>query len=803
MKSILSLFFSVLLATVASAVEPKCPYQEWRVSPFPAGDTTLHVNPVALLWPSEKYLHNEDVLYNVYLSRDKNFSDASTMTSKAQRACFYNPHRALQPGKWYWKYEILRKNPSSATGYDVTDTGINTFTVASDSKGLETPTANEFIAGISHAYPRVINYGRPMADIRRDAPSHPLYKSMISRAEKCLASEPYDGPVGDSNPALERKYLQKAGKEVEMFHSLLEAYILTGRDDIYDALMERTRILLTWPTDDLLGSKVLSALSYCYDALNDKLSAETKQKIEQIADRQFRHGLSKWPGYTEARHVENHFWQMELAGNFKASIIMLDRIESAREMLAYTYGLFIARFPNLAEQDGGWAEGEGYYSVNKTAIVDMALLMKKVGGIDVFRMEWYRQLTDYLTYFSPVASPVSGFGDMHDRVASGSLKGHSEMLVLGCEEDNPYSLYRLFASFRPDNTYYGAELKKNYWKKPLAEVEPWYQIVNNIIISPSDGAAPHKMSHDKVFLGTGAAALHTDVLSPDRDATVFFRSSPFGAKGHMHANQNAFNISRRGERIFYSTGFYTSFSDPHSLTSYRHTRAHNTILIDGMGQAFGHEGYGHIIAHNEGRHISYICGDASHAYRPVTDKQFLGFLEEHKITEGFGETGLKKFIRHLFFVRPGIVVVYDELEADCPVTWSSLLHTVLPSSPLTDTSMRVETDRTVASAHVYGSTKLKGEFTDSYYSPAIDFKKKYPKGTPLSYHYTYSNAEKTRSMRFLTIIQLEDKGTKLPKIKTDGKRKWTIGDTKIEAEMDASRPAAIKVSCKGEIQKGR
>ena len=76
-----------------------------------------------------------------------------------------------------------------------------------------------------------------------------------------------------------------------------------------------------------------------------------------------------------------------------------------------------------------------------------------------------------------------------------------------------------------------------------------------------------------MFAGVGLAALHTDVLNSARDTAVYFRSSPFGAKGHMHANQNAFNLSRRGEPLFYSSGYYTSFGDPHSLSSYRHTRA--------------------------------------------------------------------------------------------------------------------------------------------------------------------------------------------------------------------------------------
>ena len=116
--------------------------------------------------------------------------------------------------------------------------------------------------------------------------------------------------------------------------------------------------------------------------------------------------------------------------------------------------------------------------MNQSAIVDMALLLKKIGKIDIFKSGWYRNLPDYFIYFSPVASPVSGFGDMHDRVATGSLKGRSEMLVIGCEENNPKAVYRLFSSLKPADSFYGGKCPADYWKKPLAKVEPWYEILD-------------------------------------------------------------------------------------------------------------------------------------------------------------------------------------------------------------------------------------------------------------------------------------------------------------------------------------
>ena len=41
---------------------------------------------------------------------------------------------------------------------------------------------------------------------------------------------------------------------------------------------------------------------------------------------------------------------------------------------------------------------------------------------------------------------------------------------------------------------------------------------------------------------------------------------------------------------------------------------------------------------------------------------------------GFGETPLKKYRRHIFLLHPYTVVIYDELESSENVRWDWLLH---------------------------------------------------------------------------------------------------------------------------------
>ncbi|MEZ4902106.1 MAG: hypothetical protein R2822_10290 [Spirosomataceae bacterium] len=37
---------------------------------------------------------------------------------------------------------------------------------------------------------------------------------------------------------------------------------------------------------------------------------------------------------------------------------------------------------------------------------------------------------------------------------------------------------------------------------------------------------------------------------------------------------------------------------------------------------------------------------------------------------------MKKFYRHILLLKPGIVVIYDELEADAEAEWSWLIHSL-------------------------------------------------------------------------------------------------------------------------------
>ena len=88
-----------------------------------------------------------------------------------------------------------------------------------------------------------------------------------------------------------------------------------------------------------------------------------------------------------------------------------------------------------------------------------------------------------------------------------------------------------------------------------------------------------------------------------------------------------------------------------------------------MGTSFFSDGYGWIPRFIEGNEISYVMGDASNAYDGTVARD--EYLEEGGVwnveftpENGFGKPGVKKFRRHIAMLRPNIIVIYDELEAN-------------------------------------------------------------------------------------------------------------------------------------------
>jgi hypothetical protein len=225
--------------------------------------------------------------------------------------------------------------------------------------------------------------------------------------------------------------------------------------------------------------------------------------------------------------------------------------------------------------------------------------------------------------------------------------------------------------------------------------------------------------------------------------------------------------------------------DPHFLGWYKHTQGHNGILIDGEGQPFSDGAFGWIPRFLNGKQISYAVGDASNAYSGQVDGKNI-------------DLGLKFFHRHYIMLRPSIIVIYDELEADHNAEWSWLLHNDKGFEiDAINKTILAESELAKAKVSLYSSSAIDFRVTDQFSVPVDNWTNKIDEdGDTLvfenQWHFKGVSKAKTSKMRYLAIIQVKPDGSfELVTNNNDGD--FAVGNWNIKAEMNVSKPGNIKV----------
>ncbi|GAF86124.1 unnamed protein product, partial [marine sediment metagenome] len=186
---------------------------------------------------------------------------------------------------------------------------------------------------------------------------------------------------------------------------------------------------------------------------------------------------------------------------------------------------------------------------------------------------------------------------------------------------------------------------------------------------------------------------------------------------------------------------YRSFhgSDHHTKWSWE-TKSSNCITFDGgIGQIKRDAASkGKIVKFEPQDLYDYILGDATVAYQGL----------------------LKKFHRHVVHIRPGIFVIYDDLEAPKPVTYEWWLHAL--------SEMNVDPEKRSITIS-QGNARLKVLFLQSEKLNFHQFKG-FPvppeRGEEDQWHVTASISSKSTASKFITVL-IPFKKYKEPELSVD------------------------------------
>lgn len=569
---------------------------------------------------------------------------------------------------------------------------------------------------------------------------------------------------------LTRESRRIVDREEQNIDVLTRAYLLTKNRVYLDGAMKRIEEMVSWKNSphlvgDFNQATLLSVTSLAYDSFYRMLTKKQKKMLLNEIKENGSDIFSDFANRLENHIADNHNWQMNFRIFTMAAFAVYGEIPEADLWTEYAYNLWLARFPGL-NKDGAWHNGDSYFHTNIRTLVEVPYFYTKVTGYDFFRDPWYKGSAMYVIFQQPPFSKSGGNGSSHQNVTKprGTRVAYADALARLTNNSFLSDYVDVISESEPDI------LKQSFGSKP-GDLS-WFRIHCNIPLPKGNKLAGLPLSY--VFPQTGLASFMSDWKDLNRNAMFTFRSSPYGSTSHALANQNAFNTFYGGKALFYSTGHHSSFIDAHSFFSHRSTRAHNTILIDGMGQKIGTEGYGWIPRYYEGSSISYVLGDASNAYGKISSPLWLKRAELSEIEftpeKGWDENKLEVFRRHIIQLgKSGIYVLYDELEAAEPANWSFLLHTTEePMSVnnswdyVTVTGTNSIGGRSVA--HIFCSEKIETSLTDQFFSEPENWKNVTDQSGkaviyPSHYHFTAETA-KSKTAIFLTIIDTHGKERK-------------------------------------------
>lgn len=794
---------------------------EVRATPSPLDGRHIAVNPPRFMWP-DKFPHLGAVLdgvegdeqkphvtYRIRISQDPSFQKGVIMAER--NWAFFNPFQCFEEGKWYWQHAYVNNGCEEWSP-------VYHFFVDSDTTVFNPPSYADVVKAFPDTHPRVLLNKEDWGAIIEKNKNNPEAKAYITKSDKAMKhplhhlSQEIDTTAlgGLTNKvqwkaALIRESRKIVDREERNIETMVRAYLLTKDRKYYKEALRRLTEIISWKgtryfAGDFNLGTILSMSTSVYDAFYDVLTPDEKALLLATIKETGSIFFEEYVNHLENRIADNHVWQMTFHILNMAAFATLNELPEASVWADYCYNFWVSRLPGL-NSDGAWHNGDSYFHVNIRTLIEVPDFYGRITGFNYFDDPWYNKNVWYVIYHQPPFSKSAGHGNSHETKIkpNGARVGYADALARQCK--NPWAA--AYVNFIKERD---PDILQSAFEGKSGDLT-WYRCVTTQTY-PGAKVSLSDLPSAKVFNETGVATMHTALGEPEKNAMLSFRSSPYGATSHALSNQNAFNTFYGGKPIFYSSGHRTGFTDDHSMYSYRNTRAHNTLLVNGMVQKIGTEGYGWIPRYYEGEQISYFVGDASNAYGEVSSPLWLkrAHLSGTEFTpeKGWDVNKTELFRRHVIQLgTTGLYVIYDELEGKEPVTWGYMLHTTQYPMDIQENPeeliVRGKNETGVSTAHLFCSEKTSQTMTDQFFSPPTNWKNVTDKqGKTVRYpdhwHFTATTPACAKA-RFLTVIDTHGNDRADLKVTRKGDM-IEVGGWKIHCNLTSKGLAFIHVTNK-------
>jgi hypothetical protein len=410
---------------------------------------------------------------------------------------------------------------------------------------------------------------------------------------------------------------------------------------------------------DLAAGHQLFSLALVLDWLADRLPAEARTTLRRTllerGGRMYAAANGDLPvdvGFWRSSYISNHLW-VNMAGLAAAGLALGDE-PVAKKWFALAVDKF-RRSESFRGEDGASHEGIGYWTYGVEYLLKFWQMAGDLTG-EKPSSAWWKNTAAYRLY---LGLPRKAWKEDYTVVD-----------IADCMRSDEYGpdhiLYRLAALNRdPRAQWLAAEVRRagvtnsaSQWLDLL-----WY----DPLLVPQSPVGQPTLRH---FEDMGIVSARSG-WSGDESLVVFKCGPPAGhfAAGkftfdpvgiaHVHPDANHFVIFGCGEWLLRDDGY-----------AWKDTGQHNTLLIDGKGQVGdGSAGFNsggvkmisinpRVIAANSSETVDRIAGDATTIY-PVA-------------------AGLKRYVRTLYFLKPDVLIVVDDIEVGEPRRLELRFHTESP-----------------------------------------------------------------------------------------------------------------------------
>ncbi len=613
--------------------------------PRPLDNHTLKISPPGFCWYPAPGA--SDYILRISDEAGKILYEKHTGTGPV-----HLPDMLLGPGTYNWDVFALNEN-----GKAVARRGIKSFSIADTYEKLPWMLPKELLERVPGEHSR-IQYKRadlPQIKKRLNTTHKTVWKNIKTRADESLDKPAPVYPTYHltAEPTQRRMEYQKyfqyfRGFIDDALYNLSLAYLMGGENK-YAVAAKRILLEVTdWPTDyddvssvaaewgDEVGLSMSRYAHKVYDWLYETLSTSEKERVLKMCQGRAWQTFNllntneylTYPGSSHPARLIAYLSEMAIA--------MAGEVDGPETWLDFSLKALTTFYPHWGGLDGGWAEGVPYGLWYNNFYIPAFDTLEATADYNLWKRPFFNSIRYFYLYCTSPLARIRPFGDSAEGGGPNSNQRDAFIRLMD------------YHANRYEDEYTA------WWVKQVPLSESFKDINTANFNNDVTPRPPLDLPNSKVFRGVGWAGLHSNLSDPANDTFMVFKSSPYGSVSHSHADQNSFAIFKGGVALAIPSGYYgPSYGMPHHAEWTRSTKANNSILVNGQGQVIRDDkATGTINYFEDKKAFTYLVADATPAYKGR----------------------LQSFQRHILFLRPGVFLLLDQLEAPSEANFQWMLH---------------------------------------------------------------------------------------------------------------------------------